>query len=144
MAEKADQFEQYLNTLRRVYSSNHLLVTMGGDFRFINSERAFQGTEALIDYFNANNGLKQNIHLKFSTPSMFVDAVTWETWPTFYGDFLPYSDNANSYWTGLYTSRPLLKSRIRKLSQIVNAASMLFSMGALDQNLAILSPYVLE
>ena len=24
-------------------------------------------------------------------------------------DFMPYSDEINTYWTGFYTSRPLLK-----------------------------------
>lgn len=83
MAQKADEFEQYLIRLRDAYNSDHLLVLMGGDLRFINSERSFQGSEALIDYFNAHNGLKQNIELKFSTPSIFIDAVSHQTWPIY-------------------------------------------------------------
>lgn len=31
------------------------------------------------------------------------------TWPRYSGDFFPYIDEANGYWTGFYTSRPVLK-----------------------------------
>jgi len=61
---------------------------------------------------------------------MYVDAIS-ETnveWPTRYGDMMPYKDDSTSYWTGFYTSRPQLKSYIRKASSVYHAASKLLAM----------------
>ena len=35
--------------------------------------------------------------------------------PSLSGDFLPYSDRSDQYWTGFYSTRPLLKRMTRRL-----------------------------
>lgn len=49
----------------------------------------FQQMDDLIEYFNKHHGDKY--HLKYSTPSEYVDAVAKAniTWPSKYDDLLP-------------------------------------------------------
>jgi len=60
----------------------------------------------MIDYMNEHYGDKY--HFQYSTPGNYVDAVANlnVTWPVKTDDMFPYSDNANGYWTGYFSSRP--------------------------------------
>eukprot|EP00351_Strombidinopsis_sp_SopsisLIS2011_P002432 CAMPEP_0116888916 /NCGR_PEP_ID=MMETSP0463-20121206/24194_1 /TAXON_ID=181622 /ORGANISM="Strombidinopsis sp, Strain SopsisLIS2011" /LENGTH=72 /DNA_ID=CAMNT_0004554671 /DNA_START=342 /DNA_END=560 /DNA_ORIENTATION=+ len=63
----------------------------------------------MIEYYNSHQGLKHNITLSYSTPSIYIDAIKNldVKWPTKYDDMFPYSgDNGQTYWTGFYTRRP--------------------------------------
>lgn len=48
---------------------------MGDDFKFQNAKKYFDGSDALIAYYNAHEGLENNIELIYSTPSMYIDAI---------------------------------------------------------------------
>ena len=43
-------------------------------------------------------------------------------------DFFPYADNGNSYWTGYYVSRPLLKAAIRRTTALLRGADALLAL----------------
>ena len=72
--------------------------------------------DGMIDYMNRKHSDKYIF--KYSTPSEYVKAVSKHNvkWPTKYDDGFPYSDKANSYWTGYFTSRPVFKEFVRKAS----------------------------
>ncbi|KAL0351209.1 UNVERIFIED_CONTAM: Alpha-mannosidase [Sesamum radiatum] len=56
-----------------------------------------------------------------------------EKWPLKTGDFFPYADRENAYWTGYFTSRPALKGYVRMLSGYYLAARQLeFFKGRYD------------
>ena len=114
----------------RVEDSNNLMVLMGDEFNFSDAEDYFTKSQKLIDYFNENTGKMFNIELKFSTPSEYIDAIAEKDieWSNRYADMLPYSDTPNAYWTGSFTSRPQLKSYIRKASAAYHGASKLLAL----------------
>jgi len=47
----------------------------------------------------------------YSTPTAYADAKNAEgtAWAVKSDDFFPYSDSDHAFWTGYFTSRPLLK-----------------------------------
>lgn len=60
--------------------------------------------------------------MRFGTLKDYFDAVHSEadvTFPTLGGDLLPYSDRGDQYWSGFYTTRPFLKSLVRKLQSVL-------------------------
>jgi hypothetical protein len=116
--------------------ANDIFVTMGGDFKFMHAYWYFANSDRLIEYYNANEGAKNNIRLIYSTPSMYVAALAAQNikWPTKYDDIFPYADDADSYWTGFFTSRPNDKAKIRLLSQIMHAQNKLYTLEVINQN----------
>jgi len=53
----------------------------------------------LAEYINANPDFGVNI--QYSTLSRYFDALNkaQAEFPSFFGDFFPYADNGDSYWT---------------------------------------------
>jgi hypothetical protein len=78
-----------------VSESNNLLFLMGGEFSFSNAEDYFKNSEAMIDFYNQNEGKKSNIEVIFSTPSHYIKSINDQdlVWPTRYSDFFPYKDD---------------------------------------------------
>ena len=116
----------------KVYQTHNILMMFGDDFRFVHAEKQFVNIEKLMRYINEK---EKGISIKFSTPSEYFDAVhaaaavTSAKFPTFAGDFYPYSDDGKSYWTGFYSTRPNLKRSIREMDGFVASASLLFALG---------------
>ncbi|KAE8711867.1 Alpha-mannosidase [Hibiscus syriacus] len=67
------------------------------------------------------------VNALYSTPSIYTDAkyATNEAWPLKTGDYFPYADRINAYWTGYFTSRPALKGYVRTMSGYYLAARQL-------------------
>jgi alpha-mannosidase len=88
----------------------------------------------MIEYMNSHHGDKY--HLKYSTPSDYVDSVFAHniSWPTKYDDMFPYADNPDAYWTGYFSSRPNDKEYIRRASYNFHASSQLFAKTVIDQS----------
>ena len=78
------------------------------------SNEYFRSFDNLISHYNTVYGLKYNLSLQYSTPSMYVDAIAQvdAKLPIIYDDMMPYKDETG-YWSGFYTSRPQLKQTIR-------------------------------
>ncbi|KAF2301804.1 hypothetical protein GH714_029449 [Hevea brasiliensis] len=103
--------------------TNHIMWTMGTDFKYQYSETWFREMDKLIHYVNMDG----RVNALYSTPSIYTDAkhATNESWPAKTGDFFPYADRANAYWTGYFTSRPALKRYVRMMSGYYLAARQL-------------------
>jgi len=137
-ASKAQQFHEHILEQSQHYTSNHILIPMGGDLHFQDAGTFFKYSQALIDYYNDNIGKQANIELIYSTPSMYVDAVNAEglVYSTKYDDMFPYADNDQSYWTGFFSSRPNLKEYIRRAEQTLHASNKLFALTSLDKEIS--------
>ena len=112
----AAKYVKLIKGRARSYRSDHIMVPFGDDFKFKRSDRQFQNMDKLIEYVNERKK-EFGVVLRYSTPSEYFKAVQTVNLlhPLFTGDFFPYADNEDSYWTGFYTTRPLLKQLSRKL-----------------------------
>ncbi|OMO99294.1 hypothetical protein COLO4_13370 [Corchorus olitorius] len=103
--------------------TNHIMWTMGEDFKYQYAHTWFRQLDKLIHYVNKDG----RVNALYSTPSIYTDAkyAMSKSWPLKTDDYFPYADNANSYWTGYFTSRPALKGYVRIMSGYYLAARQL-------------------
>ncbi len=108
---------------------------IGDDFTFYNSELIFSSLDRMMEYFNTNPKLK--IDIRYSTLSEYFEVInnTENQWPSKSGDFFPYADHEHSYWTGYYTTRPLLKRLTRKYSDLLYSSDKLLAHSVLNNKL---------
>lgn len=130
---EAVKFDKLMQVQASLYATNHLFVLMGEDFAYMDAFQNYRNMDNLIEYMNANWGDKY--HLKYSTPSEYVEAVNNlnHTWPTKYDDMFPYSSGNIEYWTGYYTSRANAKSEVRRGSSAQHASNKFYSDSIIDQ-----------
>ncbi|EDW76038.1 uncharacterized protein Dwil_GK14880 [Drosophila willistoni] len=112
---KVNTFLNYSTWLSQWVRSNHVMVSMGEDFRFQNAEINFSNMDKLIKYVNARQSKGSRVNLLYSTPACYLKAIHQleQTWPNKTQDFFPYASNIHDAWTGYYTSRPTQKRFIR-------------------------------
>lgn len=75
--------------------------------------------------------LTQYVQVRFGTLSEYfteLEKSQTRPFPTFAGDFFPYSDRSDQYWTGFYTSRPHLKYFARRIQSLLRLYSQYFVM----------------
>jgi hypothetical protein len=95
------------------YRHRHLLVPFGDDFKFRNAELQFGNMGRIVRYIQEHSA-ELGVWAQFSTLSDYFSGAQKDgQFPSLQGDFMPYADNEQSYWTGYYTTRPLLKERSR-------------------------------
>ncbi|XP_061512042.1 lysosomal alpha-mannosidase [Anopheles gambiae] len=108
---KVEKFLYYVNLQAESYRTNNILLTMGGDFTYMDANVYFKNMDKLIKYTNALQSNGSNVNVFYSTPSCYLKALhdVGITWPTKSDDFFPYASDPHSFWTGYYTSRPTSK-----------------------------------
>ncbi|CAK9166161.1 unnamed protein product [Ilex paraguariensis] len=121
--ERVDDFVAAAVKQAEVTRTNHIMWTMGEDFRYQYAVSWFRQMDKFIHYVN----LDGRVNALYSTPSIYTDAkyAANKPWPLKTGDFFPYADRENAYWTGYFTSRPGLKGYVRVLSGYYLAARQL-------------------
>lgn len=64
-----------------------------------------------------------DIEMFYSTPKRYVEEIkkTKENWSVRKDDTFPYSQSLNSFWSGFYSSRPILKEKARSLSHLLQS-----------------------
>ncbi|XP_042461803.1 alpha-mannosidase At3g26720-like isoform X1 [Zingiber officinale] len=121
--ERVDDFVAAALSQANITRTNHIMFTMGTDFKYQYASSWFRQMDKFIHYVNKD----ARINALYSTPSIYTDAkhAANEAWPLKMDDFFPYADRANAYWTGYFTSRPALKAYVRMLSSYYLAARQL-------------------
>ncbi|KAF6169657.1 hypothetical protein GIB67_004049 [Kingdonia uniflora] len=112
--ERVNDFVAAAFLQANVTRTNHIMWTMGTDFRYQYARTWFRQMDKLIHYVNKDG----RVNALYSTPSIYTDAkyATNESWQVKTGDFFPYADKPNAYWTGYFTSRPAFKGYVRMMS----------------------------
>ncbi|XP_038973744.1 alpha-mannosidase-like isoform X5 [Phoenix dactylifera] len=118
--QRVNDFIDAAITQANVTRTNHMMWTMGDDFKYQYAESWFREMDKLIHYVNKDG----RVHALYSSPSIYTDAknAANESWPPKFDDYFPYADAANAYWTGYFTSRPTFKRYVRMLSGYYLAA----------------------
>ncbi|OVA09673.1 Glycoside hydrolase family 38 [Macleaya cordata] len=121
--ERVNDFVAAAVAQANVTRTNHIMWTMGTDFRYQYANAWFRQMDKLIHYVNKDG----RINALYSTPSIYTDAkhAANESWPVKSDDFFPYADYPNAYWTGYFTSRPAFKGYVRMMSSYYLAARQL-------------------
>ncbi|KAL3829432.1 hypothetical protein ACJIZ3_018234 [Penstemon smallii] len=121
--ERVNDFVAAAVAQANVTRTNHLMWTMGTDFRYQYALSWFRQMDKFIHYVNMDG----RVNALYSTPSIYTDAkhAAHKKWPLKTGDFFPYADHENAYWTGYFTSRPSLKGYVRSMSGYYLAARQL-------------------
>lgn len=121
--EMIDKFVYLAREQAKDYRTNHIIWTMGEDFQYESAGTWFKQMDKLIHYVNKDG----RVNAFYSTPTIYTEEkyASNESWPLKTGDFFPYADYSNAYWTGYFTSRPALKGYVRKLSGFLQAARQL-------------------
>ena len=114
-----------------MYLTDNIMILCGEDFSWNNATV----NSAMLEIFEYFIGNMPNYTVKFSTVSEYNDALFKGNYefPVFGGDFLPYIDyhGENTYnysWTGFYTTRPYLKSRIVETKKLIRATEIVQSL----------------
>lgn len=121
--QRVNDFINNATSQANVTRTNHIMWTMGDDFRYQYAESWFKQMDKFIHYVNKDG----RVNALYSTPSYYTEAknVANESWPLKTDDYFPYADSLNAYWTGFFTSRPALKRYVRMLSGYYLAARQL-------------------
>ena len=100
VGSRATQLVNSLKGRAAAYRHRHLLVPFGDDFKFRNAELQFSNMGRLVRYIQQHSAMLGNVWIRFSTLSDYFQAAADEgQFPSLQGDFMPYADNEQSYWT---------------------------------------------
>ncbi|XP_024023141.1 probable alpha-mannosidase At5g13980 isoform X2 [Morus notabilis] len=123
VAERVNEFVAAAISQANITRTNHVMWTMGTDFKYQYAHTWFKQMDKFIHYVNQDG----RVNALYSTPSIYTDAkhATNEAWPIKNDDYFPYADRVNAYWTGYFTSRPALKGYVRITSSYYLAARQL-------------------
>jgi alpha-mannosidase len=121
--ERVNDFVAAALSQANITRTNHVMWTMGTDFKYQYSNSWFRNLDKLIHYVNQDG----RVNALYSTPSIYTDAkfAAKESWPLKTDDFFPYADRINAYWTGYFTSRAAIKGYVRHMSSYYLAARQL-------------------
>ncbi|KAK1433974.1 hypothetical protein QVD17_10892 [Tagetes erecta] len=121
--ERVNDFVAAALSQANITRTNHVMWTMGTDFKYQYAESWFRNLDKFIHYVNKDG----RVNALYSTPSIYTDAKYAETnsWPLKENDYFPYASDINAYWTGYFTSRAALKGYVRTLSGYYLAARQL-------------------
>ncbi|KAF3791081.1 Alpha-mannosidase [Nymphaea thermarum] len=106
--KRVEDFVNAAISQANVTRTNHIMWTMGTDFKYQYANTWFKQMDKLIHYVNKDG----RVNALYSTPSIYTDAKHA-------------AHRANAYWTGYFTSRPALKLYVRAMSGYYLAARQL-------------------
>eukprot|EP01156_Anaeramoeba_ignava_P007327 Anaeramoba_ignava/a351520_12.p1 GENE.a351520_12~~a351520_12.p1 ORF type:complete len:949 (+),score=295.63 a351520_12:14-2860(+) len=95
---------------------NYVLYLFGGDFEFQDPEKEFRNMDKLVEYINSNI-VDYGVLVHYSTLSEYFERINKNkriSYPVIQDDdFLPYCFRGSYWWTGFFTSWPVLKGMIQ-------------------------------
>lgn len=141
VAEQAKKLSVQFRITGDLFKYNTLYIGLGEDFSYTKLHQwddMFSNYEKLINYINSQTNW--NMTVKFGTLSEYFTRLrtaehsnTENTessrdsamaFPTLSGDFFPYTDRNQEFWTGYFTTRPLNKRFSREIESLIRAADI--------------------
>lgn len=135
VGEKVTLFASTMMFYSLIYRTNHVIVTMGGDFQYQNSLEYFRSIDKLIALFKDATVNGRRLNVFYSTPTCYLYALNQAnlTWPIKKDDFFPYASEAHSFWSGFYTSRPAIKLYERVGNSLFQSVKQLHAIAGLEK-----------
>ncbi|KAN0045322.1 hypothetical protein ACTA71_005699 [Dictyostelium dimigraforme] len=152
-------FTKYLNDLAKTRESNILLIPLGDDFRYSNAKKEFSVSKEWLKVLQDNKQYYNIKEIKYATLDEYFIALedsflnrlgksrkndvhreTFDdngipsTLSSYNKDFFPYSTGNLEYWTGYYTTRPLLKRLIRESSHLQKSSDILYTLAMAENS----------
>ena len=138
--EKARKLIDQYRKKSSLYKHNVVLIPLGDDFRYdrnIEWDQQYKNYMKLFKYINSTPDL--NAQARFGTVQDYFDEVEKQMkhikgginenkLPTLSGDFFPYTDKDEDFWTGYFTTRPFHKKMGRELEHHLRAADIVSSI----------------
>lgn len=128
--------EVLVSTLKRWgtgYKTNHIIYPFGDDFTFMEGYWNFGNMTLLMNYINERSNEFQ-VRLKYSLLSEYFENLPRNHFQPRAGDFYPYEDGPNAFWTGYFTSYPIIKESARMGERIARSAETLFAVVSKSSN----------
>lgn len=122
----------------RQYKHNVILLPHGCDFRYHQMSEfnsTYYNMKRLMKVINDNKS-QWKVDMKFGTLKEYFHLKNQATTftgvqeNTITGDFFPYSEGSNQYWTGFYITRPFDKRMIRLLQEVLRATEVITTFAA--------------
>ncbi|XP_049776423.1 lysosomal alpha-mannosidase-like [Schistocerca cancellata] len=131
---KVTEFIAYIEEQASYMKSDHVLVTMGGDFHYQEAASWFVNLDKLIKYVNERQTEGSKLHALYSTPSCYLKAVNDANikWELKEDDFFPYAGDAHEYWTGYFTSRATSKYFERQGNNFLQVCKQLYALADIE------------
>lgn len=133
---RVDEYLAFIDGQRKFYRTNNIILTMGGDFTYMDANVYYKNLDKLIRYANERQKNGSDVNLFYSTPSCYLKALHDSdiTWPTKQDDFFPYGSDPHSYWTGYFISRPTLKRYERVGNHFLQICKQLTALAPIKEN----------
>ncbi|KAN0006982.1 hypothetical protein ACTFIU_005175 [Dictyostelium citrinum] len=145
--ERAQIFVEIMQQRSQLYRHNNLLIPFGNDFRFQNASIEFENMDKLIEYINSNSSW--GITIQYATLNEYFEKLESIEpsiqYPDIVGqdlfvytmclatDYQAFNTCAN-WWSGYYTSYPLLKQTARDSDSLLRVGEMLYSLSCFYSN----------
>jgi len=125
----------------RLFRHNVVLVPLGDDFRYdrdVEWDQQFKNYMKLFNHMNSK--AEWNVHARFGTVKDYFEEVntamakvgergrTTSKFSSLTGDFFPYTDHSDEFWTGYFSTRPFTKGLCRDLEVYLRSAEILHSL----------------
>ncbi|XP_070500728.1 lysosomal alpha-mannosidase-like isoform X1 [Chironomus tepperi] len=133
---RVTEFVNYIKLQSDLYRTNNIILTMGGDFTYMDAHVYYKNLDKLIRYTNKRQADGLNVNLFYSTPSCYLKSLydAGITWPTKTDDFFPYASDPHAYWTGYFSSRPTIKRFERVGNHYLQICKQLSATAKVQEN----------
>ncbi|KYQ94434.1 alpha-mannosidase [Tieghemostelium lacteum] len=143
--ERANVLVNIIKERQAYYRHQNILLPFGNDFEFQNSTVEFENMDKLIEYINSNTSY--GVYIQYATLNEYFDKVMSDVgddmsvFPDRYADdYFTYTKCLSSdyqsfntcinYWSGFFTSYPLMKQTVRESDWLLRSVEILYSLAS--------------
>lgn len=137
----ANEFISYVEEQAKIHKETNILIPIGCDYSYENALQNFKKIEEMINFMK-DVAVKENLSMKFkfSTPSEYLKSIRKEK--NYYrkytgSDFLPYADDSNEVYSGMFSSKPNLKKQAKDAGELQLLLNHHFSIQMLKADLTL-------
>jgi lysosomal alpha-mannosidase len=145
----ADKFYAYVKNNSAYYQKKVILQLLGCDFQYVDGPKVYENHLVVLQYIWDHPETYGDIEFKYSIPSEYLEDLKSvnEVYTEKTDDYWAYGEQDNDYWSGYFTSRPLMKYMARYTGKAFQAVRQFLSfnlMGLVPEQRANLAGQLLN